>query len=165
MEARRSNTDTAGGTAHPDLRDWLRQLVAAGRLAVAQKNISLIDEVAAVAKKLENERAVLFPEPDQHAIPVVANLFADRSWIADALAVPAAKLLSSFQNAVRHPLPWVEVTAAPAQEVVHQKVDLLNQLPIPKHNELDSGPYITAALLIARNPKTGIRTSRSTAVR
>ena len=61
MEARRSNTDTAGGTAHPDLRDWLRQLVAAGRLAVAQKNISLIDEVAAVAKKLENERAVLFP--------------------------------------------------------------------------------------------------------
>ena len=157
MEARRSNTDTASGTAHPDLRDWLRQLVAAGRLAVAQKNISLIDDVAAVAKKLENERAVLFPEPDQHAIPVVANLFADRSWIADALAVPAAELLSNFQNAVRHPLPWVEVATAPAQEVVHQKVDLLKQLPIPKHNELDSGPYITAALLIARNPKTGIQ--------
>ena len=31
------------------------------------------------------------------------------------------------------------------------------QLPIPKHNEHDSGPYITAALLIARNPKTGIQ--------
>jgi 2,5-furandicarboxylate decarboxylase 1 len=157
MEARRSNTDTAGGTAHPDLRDWLRQLVAADRLVVAHKGISLIDELAAVAKKLENERAVLFPEPGQHAIPVVANLFADRSWIADALGVPVAKLLSTFQNAVRHPLPWVEVAAAPAQEVVHETVDLLEQLPIPKHNELDSGPYITAALLIARNPKTGIQ--------
>jgi len=101
---------------------------------------------------------VLFPEPGQHAIPVVANLFADRSWIADAVGVPVDRLLPAFQDAVRHPLPWVEVIkTAPAQEVVHEKVDLLKQLPIPKHNELDSGPYITAALLIARNPKTGIQ--------
>ncbi len=28
-------------------------------------------------------------------------------------------------------------------------------MPIPTHNELDSGPYISAGLLIARNPKTG----------
>jgi 2,5-furandicarboxylate decarboxylase 1 len=157
MEARRSNTDTAGEAAHPDLRDWLNHLVAAGRLAVAHKGISLIDELAAVAKKLENERAVLFPEPDHHAIPVVANLFVDRSWIADALQVQSAKLLSNFQNAVRHPLPWIEVATGPVQEVFHEKVDLLKQLPIPKHNEHDSGPYITAALLIARNPKTGVQ--------
>jgi len=154
MEAKRSNTDAA---AHPDLRDWLRSLVAGDRLAVAQKGLSLIDELAAVAKKLENERAVLFPEPGQHAIPVVANLFADRSWIADALGMPVSKLLSTFQNAVRQPLPWVEVATAPVREVVHEKIDLLKQLPIPKHNEHDSGPYITAALLIARNPKTGIQ--------
>jgi 2,5-furandicarboxylate decarboxylase 1 len=154
MEAKRSNT---GEAAHPDLREWLKSLAASDRLAVAQPGVSLIDELAAIAKKLENERAVLFPEPGQHRIPVVANLFADRGWIADALGVPAVKLLSTFQNAVRHPLPWVEVTAAPAQEVVHEKVDLLRQLPIPKHNEHDSGPYITAALLIARNPRTGIQ--------
>ncbi len=43
------------------------------------------------------------------------------------------------------------------QAEVHRDVDLLKLLPIPKHNELDSGPYITAALLIARNPKTGIQ--------
>jgi 2,5-furandicarboxylate decarboxylase 1 len=154
MEARRSNS---GETAHPDLRTWLTSLAAADRLAVAKSGISLIDELAAVAKKLENERAVLFPKPGQQAIPVVANLFADRAWIADALGVPVAQLLSTFQNAVRHPLPWVEVSDGPAQEVVHEKVDLLRQLPIPKHNEHDSGPYITAALLIARNPKTGVQ--------
>src|ERR1700761_4225287 len=154
MEAQRSNS---GETAHPDLRDWLRSLAAADRLAVAQKGISLIDELAAIAKELENEKAVLFPEPGQHRIPVVANLFADRSWIADALGVSVSGLLSAFQRAVRQPLPWIEVAGALAQEVVHEKVDLLKQLPIPKHNEHDSGPYITAALLIARNPKTGIQ--------
>jgi 2,5-furandicarboxylate decarboxylase 1 len=30
-------------------------------------------------------------------------------------------------------------------------------MPIPTHNEFDSGPYITAGLLISRNPKTGIQ--------
>ena len=112
--------------------------------------------MAAIAKKLENERAVMFPEPGRHPIPVVANLFADRGWIADSLGVPR-RIAFVFQNAVRHPLPWVEVAPAPAQEVVHRDVDLLRLLPIPKHNELDSGPYITPALLIARNPKTGVQ--------
>jgi 2,5-furandicarboxylate decarboxylase 1 len=157
MEASRSNTDTAGASTVADLRSWLHTLAATDRLAVARQGISLTDELAAVAKKLENERAVLFPSPGQHPIPVVANLFANRGWIADALQVPDAELLSRFQKAVRHPLHWVEALTAPVQEVVHRNIDLARQLPIPKHNEHDSGPYITAALLIARNPKTGIQ--------
>ena len=157
MEAGRATPATARNWQHPDLRSWLRRLVATDRLVVARDGVSLIDELAAVAKKLELQSAVLFPKPGQHDIPVVANLFADRNWIADALGVPSGELLSRFQNAVRHPLPWVEVTAAPVHDVVHREVDLLKQLPIPKHNEHDSGPYITAALLIARNPATGIQ--------
>jgi len=157
MEAGRAIQATERNWQHPDLRSWLQRLVATDRLVVAREGVSLIDELAAVAKKLELENAVLFPRPGGHAIPVVANLFADRSWIADSLGIPTGELLSRFQHAVRHPLPWVEVTAAPVHEVIHREIDLLRQLPIPKHNEHDSGPYITAALLIARNPKTGIQ--------
>jgi 2,5-furandicarboxylate decarboxylase 1 len=157
MEPGRATPATARNWQYPDLRSWLQRLVATDRLVVARDGVSLIDELAAVAKKLELQSAVLFPKPGQHDIPVVANLFADRSWIADSLGVPSGELLSRFQNAVRHPLPWVEVTAAPVHDVVHRDVDLLRQLPIPKHNEHDSGPYITAALLIARNPATGIQ--------
>src|ERR1700686_4546347 len=156
-QANRTTAAIAGHNAHPDLRGWLQRLVTTDRLVVAREGVSLIDEVAAVAKKLELDSAVLFPKPGQHPIPVVANLFADRSWIADSLGIPTGERLSRFQNAVRHPLPWVEVMAAPVQDIVHRKVDLLAQLPIPKHNEHDSGPYITAGLLIARNPKTGIQ--------
>jgi 2,5-furandicarboxylate decarboxylase 1 len=144
-------------TTHPDLRSWLQRLVASDRLAVAREGVSLIDELAAVAKKLELERAVLFPVPGGHRIPVVANLFTERSWIAEALGVADSELLPRFQHAVRHPLPWNEITAAPVHDVVHRQIDLLQQLPIPKHNEHDSGPYITAALLIARNPASGVQ--------
>ncbi|MBV8925434.1 MAG: UbiD family decarboxylase [Bradyrhizobium sp.] len=143
--------------APPDLRQWLRQLAATDRLAVARSGVSLIDELAAISKKLENASAVVFPSPGGHAIPVVANLFIDRRSVADSMAVPVGQLLARFQNAVRRPLPWIEVKDAPVQEQVHREIDLLKLLPIPKHNEHDSGPYITAALLIARNPKTGIQ--------
>jgi 2,5-furandicarboxylate decarboxylase 1 len=147
----------AGHNASADLRSWLHQLAASGRLAVTRSGISLIDELAAISKTLELDRAVMFPRPGGHAMAVVSNLFADRSWVADSIGVTSADLLTRFQQAVRQPLPWVEVEEAAAQEVVHHEVDLLKLLPIPKHNEHDSGPYITAALLIARNPKTGIQ--------
>src|SRR3984885_1775828 len=110
MEASRATPVAVGHNAHPDLRGWLQWLAATDRLAVARDGVSLTDEVAAVAKKLELERAVLFPRPGQHAIPVVANLFADRSWIAESLGVLCDELLFRFQSAVRRPLPWIEVT-------------------------------------------------------
>jgi 2,5-furandicarboxylate decarboxylase 1 len=64
-------------------------------------------------------------------------------------------MLARFQEAALNPLPWREVNTAPAQDVVDTQVDLLKQLPIPTHNEHDGGPYISAGILIARNPKTG----------
>ena len=144
-------------SAAPDLRSWLRHLAASGRLAITRSGISLIDELAAVSKKLERDRAVIFPRPGGHAMAVVSNLFVDRNSVANSIGVPTGELLSRFQHAVRRPLPWIEVAEAPVQQVVHRDVDLLKLLPVPKHNEHDSGPYITAALLIARNPKTGVQ--------
>lgn len=149
-----SNAADASGS---DLRSWLRYLAACGRLAVARDGLSLVHELAAVAKRTERQSAVLFPRPGGHSIPVVANILADRGWAADALGVAEAELLPRFQRAVREPMPWREVTRGPAQEVVHTDVDLRKLLPIPTHNEHDSGPYITAGLLIARNPRTGIQ--------
>jgi 2,5-furandicarboxylate decarboxylase 1 len=146
-----------GHNAITDLRGWLTQLESSGRLAVAKEGVSLIDELAAISKRLEFERAVVFPRPGGHAMAVVANLFADRSWVAESMGVSTEQLLNRFQEAARHPLPWIEVNSAPAQDVVHREIDLLKLLPIPKHNELDSGPYITAGLLISRNPRTGIQ--------
>ncbi|MDP6345058.1 MAG: UbiD family decarboxylase, partial [Alphaproteobacteria bacterium] len=77
--------------------------------------------------------------------------------IAESLGVGQDQLLPRYQQAVRAPLPWTEVAAGPVQEVVHREVDIARQLPVPTHNELDSGPYIAAGLMIARNPENGIQ--------
>jgi len=139
------------------LRAWLDHLAAHDRLAVMRSGIGLHFELAAIAKRLDGERATLFPKPDGHAMPVVSGLVSNRAWIADAMGVSAEQVLARFQHAALNPLPWMQVKSGPAQEVVHREVDLARLLPLPVHNEFDSGPYLTAGLLIARNPRTGVQ--------
>jgi len=71
------------------------------------------------------------------------------------MGVEESGLLARFEAAANAPLPCRRVAAAPVQAVVHDKVDLATLLPLPTHNQLDSGPYITAGLIITRNPETG----------
>jgi 2,5-furandicarboxylate decarboxylase 1 len=139
------------------LRDWLDRLAETGRLARIRDNISLTHELAAIAKKLDGQQASFFPRPGGHQMPIISGLTSDRAWVAEAMGVAPEAVLDRFQQAVRAPLPWREVTEAPAQEVTHRQPDLTKHLPIPTHNEHDSGPYITAGLLISRNPKSGVQ--------
>ncbi|MGX5660744.1 UbiD family decarboxylase [Castellaniella ginsengisoli] len=151
------------GTASPsrahDLRTWLDHLQSTDRLAVARENVPLQHHLAAVAKRLDGKQAVFFPAPDGHRIPVVSGFMSRREWIAEALGVSCQELLPRFRQAVDQPLPWCELEAGQArcQEVVLEDIDLHRQLPIPTHSEHDSGPYLTAGLLIARNPCTGVQ--------
>lgn len=139
------------------LRDWLDHLASRDRLAVIRPGTALKFELAAIAKRLDGQQATLFPRPDNHPMPVLSGLTSDRQWIAEAMGVESSEVLARFQDAASNPLPWKEVTNAPVQEVVHREVDLLKQLPIPTHNEHDNGAYITAGLMIARNPRTGVQ--------
>jgi 2,5-furandicarboxylate decarboxylase 1 len=139
------------------LREWLDHLAARDRLAVASPNVSLRFELSAIAKRLDGRKATVFPRPSGHAMPVISGLISNRQWIADAMGVEPKDVLARFRHAAAHPLPWDDVGNAPAQEVVHRKVELEKLLPLPTHNEHDSGAYITAGLMISRNPKTGVQ--------
>jgi 2,5-furandicarboxylate decarboxylase 1 len=141
------------------LRDWLDHLAARERLTVIKPGLGLRFELAAVAKRLDGQRATLFPRPGGHAIPVVSGLVSDRGWMAEAMGVEPGEVLTRFQDAALNPIAWRETDSAPAQEVVHrgnlEPLDLAQLLPLPVHNEHDSGPYVTAGLMITRNPRTG----------
>lgn len=139
------------------LRGWLDRLQETGRLAVARSGLELRFGVAAVANRLDGRMASIFPSPGGHAIPIISGLLSDRSWMAEAIGVESDTLLSSFESACLHPIPSSEVPIAKCQEVVHNDVDLTELLPIPVHNELDSGAYITAGLVISRRPDSGVQ--------
>lgn len=152
-------TDATPNGKARDLRQWLAHLEASGRLAVIREGVPLEHRLAAIAKRLDGSQAAYFPKPGGHAIPVVSGFVSRRAWIAEAMGVEQAGLLAAFRHAADHPLPWREVEAgsAPCQQVVRRDIDLHALLPIPTHSEHDNGPYITAGLVIARNPVTGVQ--------
>lgn len=141
-----------------DLRGWLRQMEDTGRLAIAKSGASLQFEVAGLANRHDGRQALIVPAPEGHPDGiVVSGLLSRREWMAEALGLAPQDLLAEFQTAIRSPIAVRVVTGAPCQEVIHENVDLMRLLPIPTHNEHDSGAYITAGLVICRNPKTGVQ--------
>ncbi len=140
------------------LRDWLDRLAGTGRLAVARPGIGLRHEAAAVANRLDGHSASLFPQPGGHPGTIVSGLVSSRAWMAEALGTSQDRLVAHFQRAAAEPLACRDREAAPAQEVVHrQDIDILKLLPVPTLNEHDSGPYISAGLMISRDPETGVQ--------
>lgn len=139
------------------LRGWLNHLQATGRLSLVRPGVDLQFGVAGVANRLDGSTASVFPAPGGHRVPIVSGLLSQRSWMAEALGVEQGELIARFEDACLNPLPWTEVTEAACQQVVNYDVDLIRQLPIPTHNEHDRGPYITAGLLVARRPDTGVQ--------
>ena len=153
-------TNETSAVKASDLRQWLAHLETTGRLAVVREGVPLEHTLAAIAKCLDGKQAAYFPKPGGHDIPVVSGFVSRRAWIAEAMGVEQAGLLAAFRHAADHPLPWreVETGAAPCQQVVVDRdIDLHALLPIPTHSEHDNGPYITAGLVIARNPATGVQ--------
>jgi 2,5-furandicarboxylate decarboxylase 1 len=142
------------------LRDWLAQLSRSGRVATIAQPVALEHQLAAIAKRLDGTQAAVFLAPGGHTMPVVTGFMSRRAWIAEALGVGEAQLLQRFRDAADRPIPWREIPAAEAvcQQVVQtQNLDLRKLIPIPTHSEHDNGPYITAGLVIARNPRTGVQ--------
>lgn len=143
-----------------DLREWLARLEVTDRLAVAKPGAALRFGIAGLANRLDGTRALIAPAPEGHPQgTVISGLLSRREWMAEALGIFANELLQEFQKAAAAPLPSRPVDTAPCQQVVltADDVDLTRALPIPTHNELDSGAYITAGLLICRDPRTGIQ--------
>ena len=142
-----------------DLREWLYRLAATERLAVIRENVPLKHRLAAIAKRLDGKQAAFFPKPGGHNMPVISGFMSKRSWIAESMGVKESEVLQTYRHAAENPLPWKEVPAGEAacQEVVYREIDLHELLPIPTHSEHDSGPYITAGMVIARNPATGVQ--------
>ncbi len=139
------------------LREWLEILREDGNLATVSRPVDLVHELAAVAKKADGKCCLLFENVRGTTMPVVAGTASSREMFARALGVPVAELIEKFSKAQSNPGTCVVVDkdSAPVKEVIELEVDL-HKLPIPVHHEKDGGEYITAGVLISRDPKTGI---------
>lgn len=143
-----------------DLRSYIELLekIAPEEVIRIKRKVSPIFETSAIAAKLEQKNKfplIIFENVEGSKIPIVTNLLADVRKMAIALGTTVEKLNEEFRKRESNPLPPKVVADGPVKEVVMtgNKVDL-TKLPICAHNEKDAGPYITAGVMIMKDPET-----------
>jgi len=116
-------------------------------------------EVAAILTKLEELRKlpILYYEKVKgSAFPVVTNVYSTKKKIASSLHIDPRKFREKYLEAVNTPLPPRIVTDGPVMEqrIGPGEVDI-RTLPMMTYHEGDAAPYITAGVVLARDPETG----------
>ncbi len=143
----------------PDLRAFLKVLEQNGRLLRLSRAVHPHTEIAAlILQAQQRHQAVLFENVIGSPMPVVSNVVGDRGMLGLALGVPPKDAVTTFLARSRRRIPPVMVDDAPVQEVVQVGDDVdLRSLSLVVHSEKDAGPYITAGLVISKDPQSGIR--------
>lgn len=141
------------------LRDWLDELRQTGNLRTVSKEVDSAYELSAVGKKLDGKAAVMFNNVKGYSIPVVTGLAGSRSLFAQALGTDQPGMVEKFNYALDHPVTCDLVEGdglAIKQNIIREPyINLGEMLPAPIHHAKDAGAFLTAAMLIAKDPETG----------
>lgn len=147
-----------------DLRSFVAAYEAAfpGEVVRVAEPISTRYDVMALVLEYERRRRypiLLFERVEGHDIPIVANVMASRRALAFALGVEPPRLAAEYSARLKRYVKPAVVKDPPfaAHVVTGDAVDL-TRLPVPTYYPGDAGPYLTAGMLVARDPDTGVET-------
>jgi UbiD family decarboxylase len=150
--------------AGQDLRSFIDAYARAypGEVIRVSEPVSIEEDVMALV--LEYERRRRFPiliieNVAGYDIPIVCNAVASRRALAFALGVDERALAAEYARRIKDYVKPVVVPKAPFGHRVLTGAALdLAKLPMPLYFPGDAGRYLTAGMLVARDPETGVET-------
>lgn len=138
-------------------RSALRRLAAAGQLQTYGEAVDPHLQLAGIMKKLDGQGTLFFPTVKGYDTPVVGNLLCSQPTCEAAFGTGYRQIREFIGRALSAPLPPTVVTKAPVQEhVVTTAIDLGRMLPVLHHTPADAGRFITAGIVITRDPETNV---------
>lgn len=143
------------------LRTFIEQLERKGDLLRITEEVDPMFEISGVLKILDEQAgpAVMFDRPKGYSVRAVGNLIGKRERLALAMGIQEKELIEEYLRRKEHPVPAKLVTEGPVKETVVKKdVDILNSFPVATYSEKDANPYITAGVVLVKNPASGQQT-------
>jgi len=146
-----------------DLRSFIAELESKYPEEVARvtKPISPRYEITALLTQLEKQKRfplLVCEKVEGSEAPVVINAQASRKLMALALECKPEELAAKFTERQGKPIAPLEVADAAVHEVVKlgDEVDL-TEIPLLTHYDVNAAPYVTAGIVVAADPDTGMR--------
>jgi UbiD family decarboxylase len=149
-------------------RQSLRHFVAAyaaacpGEVVRIPDPVSLEHDVMALVLEYERRRrypVLFFEKVGAYDIPIIANVIASRRALAFALGTSERGLAAEYARRIKDYIKPVVVADPPFRARVQRGAEVdLGSLPVPEYFPGDAGRYLTAGMLVARDPETGVET-------
>lgn len=135
-------------------RTMLDQLATQGEFLVVDEAVDAVHDLSALLSLTHDTKAVK-ARVKGYDMPVFGNLLSDRKRIGMALGVAPEDIQATLLSSVKRPIAPVVVHNAPVQQV-EIDTDILAQLPVPTFFAKETGPYISAGMMVATDPETGL---------
>ena len=136
------------------IRPFLTELEAAGDLLRIAKPVDPHFELSAFLSAADVGPALVFDSVAGSDLRIAGNLLASRERIAAALGIEVGEILPRIHQAIRSPVKPVRVGSGLVQQQVELEAPLAG-LPVPTFFERETRPYITAGVILARDPASG----------
>lgn len=136
-------------------RGILARLERRGELLAVGEEIDPAYDLSALLSLVDAKAAVRFDRLKGSAIRAFAGILSSRERIADVLDVDTSEIQRHILASILKPVAPVIVDEAPVQEI-EVGDGILTRLPVPTFFSRETGPYITAGLIVARDPETGL---------
>lgn len=142
-----------------DLRSCLELFQSTDRLLTIEREVDPRFELPAVMKAAEElGTAVLFEKVRGSELRVINNVLGSRDMVALLFETTPKRLVQEWIHRVSNPIEPEMVSSGPVKEVIKKGPEVnLKDLPIVTHSAKDAGPFITAGIVVAKDPETGIR--------
>jgi len=137
------------------MREFLKVLEKDFKVIKIEEQISTKYEVSNILKKYSKE-IVIFKNIKESDMGIISGICNTREKIASSISVNVSEITSRIIEATENPtkIENVEKTSKNFQTSIGAD---LTKLPVPTYYKKDGGAYLTAGVIIAKDPETGIR--------
>lgn len=144
---------------YADFRQFLDTLRQHGELVDVNRPINLVHDVAKALKKSNAcEGPAFIFHQNGTDFPLVAGVYSTRRKALLAFEATEETIFDKVTAGLNKPIAPVRFSGPPpCQEVVLTGNDIdLTRLPVPTYSPKDGGPFITPAIVVSKDPETGV---------
>lgn len=137
------------------MREFLDILEKEFKIIRVEDEISTKYEVARVLRQYPKD-TVIFENVKDSDMKIISGICNTRDKIARGIGVTVPEITSKIMKATENPIPIETVENVKENYNTQAQTDL-GKIPVPTYYQKDGGAYITAGVIIAKDPETGVR--------
>lgn len=137
------------------MRDFLKKIEDKFGIIEIEEKVSNKFEADKVLRQYPKDTVIL-KNVEGSEIPIISGICNTREKIALAIGCEVSEITAKIINAIENPEKINEISEIANIESYASTAADLSKIPILTHYNRDGGPYITAGVIIAKNPETDI---------